>query len=137
MIRSTSIQIQTKMTGSIDCAQLIKRRFLINENPSIETYYVKKMSCCLRPACEIVNLHFLFTKNYRCDPRSVHEIIETFDIDIGVWVSYYLQLTLRIKQITIPGFLIQHSSICHRHIEHFFTFSCWKYCFQFDRRFAH
>ena len=24
------------------------------------------------------------------------------------------------------------SSIYHRHIEHFFTFSCWKYCFQFD-----
>ena len=28
---------------------------------------------------------------------------------------------------------MQMSSIYHRHIEHFFTFSCWKYCFQFDR----
>ena len=26
-----------------------------------------------------------------------------------------------------------HSSIYHHHIGHFFTFSCWKYFFQFDQ----
>ena len=31
------------------------------------------------------------------------------------------------------SFQLISSSIYHCHIEHFFTFSCWKYCFQFDR----
>ena len=56
---------------------------------------------------------------------------DTLVYDTDVCQDEYYSTVIDIIYFTIMS--VNVSSIYHHHIEHFFTFSCWKYCFQFDR----